>query len=532
MALVLLIAIAPLLGACDRPNAVTATPGDTAAAVLRRGNGGEPGSLDPALAEDEHAFNVLLDLYEGLLITEADGSISPGVAASWTVSPDGLTYRFKLRDDAVWSNGVPVMAQHFVAGFRHAVHSGSQSPSVFLLSPLRNYQRVLQGELPATALGIRAEDERTVVIELDQPASYFPGILAMPIALPRLPGVHDDAASFRLPSKFVGNGPYVLQEWQPGGALKLRRSETFHAAQSVAIEFVQYLPLTDPAAEFNLYRSGELDITATIPSAAFAAIRAERPDEVRVTPGLALYYLAYDLSGPPFDNAALRKALSMAIDRERLVEMLARGEQPAYGLVPPGVKGHVPAPYAWRAASRKDRERQAREAYSAAGFHGGQAPAIRLTYDAGDVHEKVALAVRSMWQDVLGIDVSLQRMEWKMFLATRDDRSAWQIMRFSWVGDFDDASTFTDLFITGGQQNLPGYSNPQYDNLLRQASASNDASARRPLMTEAERLLLDDYPIVPLYFYVNKHLVGERVQGFEPNVLDRHPSRFITLREP
>ncbi|MBF8292588.1 MAG: hypothetical protein HW392_1415 [Steroidobacteraceae bacterium] len=529
---VLLFAMALMLGACGRPDAVTATQRSDAAAVLKRGNGGDPGSLDPVLAEDEHAFSVLLDLYEGLLIAEADGSISPGAAASWTVSPDGLRYRFKLRDDAVWSNGVPVTAQHFVAGFRHAVQSGSQSPNVFLLSPLRNYQRVLQGELPATSLGIRAEDDRTVVIELDQPASYFPGILTMPIALPRLAGVHDDAASFRLPSRFVGNGPYVLQDWKPGGALQLRRNGKFHAARTVAIQFVHYLPLTDPAAEFNLYRAGDLDITATIPPAAFTKIRKERPNEMRVAPGLALYYLAFDLSEPPLDNPALRRALSMAIDREQLVEILARGEQPAYGLVPPGVRAHLPVSYAWREESKAERERQARDAYSAAGFHGGPALKIRLTYDAGDVHEKVALAVRSMWQEVLGVDVSLQRMEWKIFLDTRSDRTAWQVMRFAWVGDFDDASTFTDIFISGGAQNLPGYANRRYDDLLKRASKSNEDSVRQQLMAEAERVLLEDYPFVPLYFYVNKHLVSGRVQGFQPNALDRHPSRFLVLRGP
>lgn len=529
--LALSIVLPLALCACDRREAASAGLDGAAATVLRRGNGGEPGSLDPALAEDEQAFHVLLDLYEGLLVAQADGSIAPGVAASWTVSPDGLTYRFRLREDAVWSNGVPVTAQHFVAAFRHAVHGASQSPSVFLLAPVRNYQRVLQGKLPATALGIRAEDERDLVIELERPTSYFPGLLTMPVAFPRLPGVHDDEASFRQPSRFVGNGPYLLDDWQPGGTLQLRRSASFHAAQSVAIEYVRYLPLTDPAAEFNLYRAGELDITATIPPAAFASIRAERPDELRVTPGLALYYLAYDLTEPPLDNAALRKALSMAIDRDRLVEVLARGEQPAYGLVPPGVSGHVSAAYPWRTASREERESQARAAYSAAGFHVGDGSAIRLTYDAGDVHEKVALAVRSMWQEVLGLDVSLQRMEWKMFLDMRSDRSAWQIMRFSWVGDYDDASTFTNLFISGGTQNLPGYANHRYDQLLKQASESRDDASRQGMLTEAERRLLDDYAIVPLYFYVNKHLVSPRVQGFEPNVLDRHPSRFLKLQQ-
>ncbi|MDH4259349.1 MAG: peptide ABC transporter substrate-binding protein, partial [Gammaproteobacteria bacterium] len=481
---------------------------------MKRGNGGDPGSLDPVLAEDVHAFNVLLDLYEGLLTVSADGTIAPGVAASWEVSPDGLEYRFNLRPDAVWSNGRPVTAQHFVAGFRHGVRSGSQSPSAFLLAPLANYQQVLNGVLPVEALGIRAEDDHTLVIELEHPASYFPGILTMPIAYPRLPDVHDDSASFRIPSRFVGNGPYVLDGWQPGGVLQLRRSRTFRAADAATIEFVQYYPNADPAAELNLYRAGQLDITATIPPAAFTSVRRERPREVHLAPGLALYYLAFDLSEPPLDNPALRKALSMAIDRQRLVEILGRGEQAAYGLVPPGVHGHVPASYLWRDAPRAQREAQARQTYAEAGYRNGLPPIIQLTYDAGDIHEKVALAVRSMWQEVLGIDVSLRRMEWKSFLDTRNDRSAWQVMRFVWVGDFDDASTFTDVFTSGSEQNLPGYSNRRYDELLKRASVSSAEEVRQQLLTEAEHVLIEDYPIVPLYFLVSKHLVSPRVQGY------------------
>jgi oligopeptide transport system substrate-binding protein len=352
----------------------------------------------------------------------------------------------------------------------------------------------------------------------------------MPIAYPRLPDVHDDAASFRIPSRFVGNGPYVLDDWQPGGILRLRRSRTFHAASTTAIEFVQYHPITDAAAEFNLYRGGQLDITATIPPAAFTTVRKDRSREVRLTPGLALYYLAFDLSEPPLDDAALRKALSMAIDRERLVEILGRGEQPAFGLVPPGMHGHRPASYSWRDAPRAQREAQARQAYAEAGYGDQSSPIIELTYDAGDVHEKVALAVRSMWHEVLGTDVSLRRLEWKSFLETRDDRSAWQVMRFVWVGDFDDASTFTEVFESGSAQNLPGYSNPRYDELLKKAAVTGDEEARQRMLTEAERVLIEDYPIVPLYFLVSKHLVSPRVQGYLPNAMDRHPSRFLALQ--
>lgn len=521
------LALAVCLAGCTAREPEAKVPGGGDPSTLKRGNGGDPGSLDPALAEDLHAFNVLLDLYEGLLTVAADGSIVPGVAESWTVSPDGREYRFKLRADARWTNGTRVAAEHFVHGLRHAVQPASRSPNAFLLAPVANFQAVLDGALPPEALGIRAEGDDRVIIELARPAAWFPTVLTMPIALPRLPGIHDEAARFSVPARFVGNGPYQLEEWSPGGVIRLRRSETYHTADSVAFESVHFVPVTDPATEFRLYRAGELDVTATIAPSEFAALQKNRKDEVQVTPGLGLYYLAFDLSEPPFDDRMLRQALSLAIDREQLIGILGRGELPAFGLVPPGVRAHEAFLPGWRDKDRATREQLSREALAASGYRDGNLPAIRFAYDAGDVHQKVALAVRSMWQEVLGVEVSLQQMEWKAYLDMRGDRAAWQVMRFVWVGDYDDASSFTDLFVSGGPQNLPGYENPRYDGLVAQAAARGDDPERRRLLNSAEQTLLEDHAIVPLYFMTNKHLVSDRISGFLPNALDRHPSRFI-----
>ncbi len=508
----LLCLVAALLG-CDSGEPADGTAEIEAAEVVRRGNGGDPGSLDPALAEDLHAFNVLLDLYEGLLTAGADGSIGPGVAHAWSVSANGLEYRFQLREDARWSNGWRVTAQHFEHGFRQVLGPGGRSPAVHLLAPVAGFQ---------------AEGDGVFMIRLRHPAPWFATVLTMPVAMPRLPVVHDDAASFWDPARFVGNGPYLLEERQPGGVLRLRRNEEFHAADSVAVNRVEFHPLTDPQAESRLFRAGGLDVTATIPPAEYPALLEERPDEVFVTPGLGLYYLAFDLTEPPLDDRNLRRALSLAIDRERLIGMLARGERAATGLVPPGVRAHPAAVGEWEVLGRSAREREARAALAHA-TTAGRPPVIRLSYDAGDVHENVALALRAMWKDVLGIEVALRQLEWKAFLDQRVDRAAWDIMRFVWVGDYDDASTFTDLFVTAGSQNLPGYANPRYDELVVRAAGATDAESRRDLLMEAEQMLLDDYAIAPLYFMTNKHLVSPRVSGYLPNALDRHPSRFIRL---
>lgn len=525
--LFLLISLAVHLCACgdDGGMRLQAT---APAAELRRGNGGDPGSLDPVRAEDLHAYRVLGDLHEGLLTADADGGTAPGVAQSWTVSDDGLTWRFRLRKDAVWTNGERVTAGHFVHGLRTALDPAALSPNAFLLEPIVNSADVMRGVRGPESLGIEADGEEFVEIRLAHPAPWLPTVLSMPVALPRLPGVHDDPASFSEPLAFVGNGPYRLADRRPGGEILLTRNARFHAADTVAIERVRYLPVVDPAAEFNLYRAGELDVTATVPPAQFDALRRERPCELRAAPGLGLYYLAFDVTEPPLDDPRLREALSLAIDREQLAGLLGRGEIAAWGLLPPALVTGPSAAYAWRTLDPPARARRAREALAAA-TAGGAPPPIELTYDAGDVHRQVAVAVRAMWQEVLGIEVTLRQLEWKAFLDLRGARRQWQVMRFAWAGDYDDAGTFTGLFASGGENNLPGYANPRYDDLLRRASAAADPAARAALLADAERLLLGEFPVAPLYFMSNKHLVAPRVAGFRPNALDRQPSRWLRL---
>lgn len=522
--------VATGLIACSAPTDNGSSAAFTAATkVLRRGNGGEPQTLDPALADDIHAFNVLADLYEGLVVEAADGSLLPGVAERWDVSPSGLVYDFFLREDAAWSNGDPVTAADFVHAFRRVVRPGSTAAYSFLLGPVLNHGAVMNGEKPVDELGIRAVDARHLQFELATPTPYFPAILAMPIALPVHSGA-SGATDFRDPGRFVGNGPYLLEEWRLGEKIRLAKNPRFHAASSVDIETVDYLPITNPMTELNMYRAGELDITQTVPPAAFGRLAAEGSGELHVAPSLGLYYLAFDLSEPPLDSTPLRHALTMAIDRRALVSILGRGERAAFGIVPPGVANHLSSEFTWRDLPDDERIRRATELYRQAGFSASSRLRIMLTYDVGDVHETVALAVASMWRDTLGIDVALEKMEWGMFLATREDRPSWDVMRFSWAGDYNDPTTFLDIFRSDSPQNLPGYRRGDFDRLLADAAIAATPRARAIELRNAEAMLLGDYPIAPLYFFVSKHLVSARVAGYRDNPLDRHPTRYLRWR--
>ena len=519
--------------ACDRRSGVEAGDSSQASAVvLRRGNGGDPQTLDPSRAEDVHAFNVLLDLYEGLVVPGADGGIVPGVAESWEVSRDGLTYTFHLSPNARWSNGAAVTAGHFLAGFQRTLSPDTNSAYAFLLSPLKNATQILQGSVSPVELGVAAPDHTTLVIELQSPTPYLLSILAMPIAFPLWNGGELDVGQFSEPEKFVGNGAFTLHEWLPGTHIRLLRNPEFRDSDKVAIDVVEYYAIQDALSELNMYRAGQLDVTATVPGSHIRKLRKSHGSELQIAPSLAIYYLAFDLSEGPLDNPKLRQALTMAIDREALVNTVGRGEQPAYGLVPDGIEGYQAPRFGWHGLDPEQRQKQARLLYDEAGYSVAEPLQLTLTYDVGDIHEKIALAVSSMWRDVLGANIELDKREWKYFLATRDNREDWQVMRFAWTGDYNHPSTFTGILQSSSPQNLPGYINAHYDELLAAAAAAVDVDEQFRLLASAEGVMLNDNPIAPLYFYVSKHLVAPSVTGFQGNVLDQHPSRFLTRTVP
>lgn len=490
--------------------------------VLHRGNGGEPGSLDPVLATDIHAFNVLVDLYEGLIAEAADGSLIPGVADAWRVSEDGLVYTFTLRSDVRWSDGSRVVASDFVDSLRRVVAPATASPYSFLLEPLAQFEDIQTGDAPAASLGVVAESDATLVMTLSRPTAHWLSILALPIAYP---------TKRSYDGGMLTNGPYTLIEHQLDSVIRLAKNEHYWSAESVAIDEIVHHAIVDPLAEFNMYRTGELDITHIIPSEQVTALQADRPDEVRIAPSLALYYLAFDLTEAPLTNRSLRAALSMAIDRQTLVKVIGRGEQPAHGIVPPGVADYESASYDWHAMTAAERTGRAKVFYAEAGYGPENPLQIQLTYDVGDIHEKVALAVASMWREELGVEVALEKMEWKLLLDTRDQRSEWQVMRFAWFGDYNAPGTFLEIFESHSLQNLPLYRSKNFDQLLSAARIESNRNTSAELMREAEQQLLDDYPIAPLYFFVSKHLVRPGISGFEDNVLDRHPSRFLDMAQ-
>ena len=493
------------------------TPQDADHRVLVRGNGGEPGTLDPVLAEDIHAFNILLDMYEGLFIEDAAGQLIPGVAASWRVSPDGMTHTFALRETARWSNGERVTAADFVRAARRAADPASGATYAFLLEPILNFAEVSTGGRPVTELGVRAVSDDVLEIRLEAPVGHLQAILALPVLYP----MHASG------DPGISNGPYVLGEREPGSTIRLVRNDRFRRNDSTYFDEVHYLPIADPQAEFNLYRTGKIDVTHNVPDDMVQLARASYPTQLRIAPSLALYYIALDLTEPPLDSPALRQALSMVVDREVITRLLGRGERPAFGVVPPGVAAYEPARYAWADEDLATRTATAQRLYTEAGYSAEKPLNITLMYDTEGVHEKIALAISAMWHDVLGANVNLDKREWNYFLDSRDRREDWDAMRFAWFGDYNSAKTFLDIFRSDSEQNLARYSSGRFDTLMSEADRSGNLESAAVTMREAESVLLADYAVIPVYFFVSKHMVADSIGGFEQNVVDRHASRWL-----
>jgi oligopeptide transport system substrate-binding protein len=501
---------------------------------LRRGNFLEPESLDPHVSRGVEASTILRDLYEGLTREGPDGKILPGVAKSWQVDAEGRRWVFKLHDTARWSNGDPVTAEDFVYGFRRALSPATATPFADSLAPIENATAVLAGDSKSETLGVHALDEHTLEIRLERPVPYLLGLLAHHSTYPvHATSIEQHGNTFTRPGNHVSNGAYHLREWKVNERIVLVRNPHYREHDQVRIESVAYLPIDDEEAEFNRFRSGEIDITQTIPIRRYAWLVENMPEQLHVTPYLSTYFYGFNLRREPFRDApGLRRALSMVIDRKILAEkVLGVGELPAYALNPPGIDNHSAPQPDYAAWSMEKRITAARQLLHEAGYSADNQLEIELRFNTGDNHRRVALAVSSMWQQHLGVRTRLVNEEWKVFLQNRRTAALTQVFRSAWVGDYNDPTTFLNLLQSDHPLNDYGYRNREYDALLEAAEQEMDARKRRELLQQAEGIMLTDHPLMPLYYYVSKHLVAERVGGWEDNIMDHHATRDLYLRD-
>jgi oligopeptide transport system substrate-binding protein len=500
---------------------------------LERGNGPEPSTLDAHRCQEVACGNVLRDLYEGLVTEDAHGRLVPGMAQRWSVSADGRTWTFVLRDGLRWSNGKPLDAPQIVASFRRAFAPETAAPFGELFDALQNAQAVQAGKLPPDALGVETKDARTLVFTLTRSAS-LPALLTLPIAFPvYLPAAAQFGAQHTRPGRLVSNGAYRLVAWTPQANLVVERNPRFHAARDVAIERVRFQVTEDAAAELQRFAAGDLHLTEVVPPQPLDALRRRFGSQLRISPYLGAFWLGMNLTQPPLqDQPPLRQALALAVDRDKLTRYVTGfGETPAYGIVPPGIAGYTSARTTWADLTQAQREARARSLYRAAGYSRERPLVIELRYNTSTPHRRLTLAVAAMWRQVLGVQVRLRNEEWKVFVQNRKQRVITQVFRGGWIGDVPDARNFLAAFGSDGPLNWPGFDDVGYRERLAKADAAKSEAARNAWLRAAEQRLLNADAVLPLYFYASKHLVSDRVQGYEANALDRHASRWLQLRE-
>lgn len=518
-----LLVIVLILGACGGQS------NQQHSNALHRGNGSEPDTLDPHRATESAASEILRDLYEGLTTEDPNGGIVPGAAGKWSVDNDGKRYRFELRNDLRWSNGDALTADDFVGSFRRSVNPATANPNVALLSLIENAEEVSNGTMPLETLGVVAIDDSTLEFRLDYPAPYFLRLLSHSVSYPVHQKQRQNTNGFTKPGELIGNGAYVLDDWTLHDRMRLKKNPYYRDADAVSIDTVYFYPVDDENAEFNLFRSGQLDITDQIPNSRFQELNAIEDGPVQSAPYLSTYFYVFDLSQPPLDDPLVRKALSMAINRNDLVQAVTgAGEVPAFSLVPPGVPGYEPSTYGWRNMPDSERLAQAKVLYAQAGYSAEKPLQLGLRFNSSENQRQIAVAIASMWREALGIETELHGEEWRVFLSRRDDPEQWDIFRFGWVGDYADANNFLEIFTSNNAQNFGGYANSEFDGIIASAAVASGED-RQQMLAAAESELLASYAIAPLFFYVSKHLVSDRVSGFRPNVLDHTYSRHLSI---
>ena len=386
--------------------------------------------------------------------------------------------------------------------------------------------------MPVESLGAEVIDDYTLKITLNGPTPYFLGLLNHASTYPMPAGfaADGDENMFRA-GKLISNGAFKLTEWVVQSHLDVERNPYYWDNENNAIDKVRFFPIEDQSTELKRYRAGELDMTNEIPFEQFKWIKENLYDEFIVAPYLGIYYYGFNLTKPPFqDNLALRRSLSLAIDRDIIAnKVLGTGHIPFYAWVPKGVLNYTNAIEPEEALAKSEREAQAKELYQQAGYSKDNPLEVEIRYNTSENHKKIAVAVAAMWSQVLGVKTTLVNEEWKVFLENRKQKQVTQVFRAGWIGDYADPFSFLELMHSNHGINDPGYKNPVYDDFLAQISVEADAGKRRQLMQQAEAELLKDYPVMPIYSYVIPRMVKPHVGGYEPNILDHVLSKNLYI---
>lgn len=502
--------------------------------ILNIGNGAEPLSLDPHKASGNWENRIIGEMFIGLTTEDAKGAPAPGMAERWETSPDGLTWTFYLRA-AQWSDGVPCTAYDFEFAFRRILSPETIAEYAQVTYAILNAQKAKTGEVPVEQIGVRAIDERTLEMRLEHPAPYLPGLLKHYTHYP-LPRhvVQRFGDAWIKPQNVQVNGPFRLEKWWSNYLVRLVKNPRFFDARNVAFNELYFYPTNNDDAAARRVMSGELGWSTNFSGKKVAYYEKALPGFVRVAPYMQVQYFSLNTRKPPFNDVRVRQALSMAIDRDFMSKQIWQaGYQPAWSFVPPGVAGYPGgARLAFAETPLAERRRQARALLEAAGY--GPDKPLKFTFSHRNTQDNpnIAVVAQSDWRSIAPwVSVELSGVESQIHYANLRAGN-FEAGDGAWIADYNDAYTFLFLLETRtGPQNYPGYSSPRYDSLMEASVGEPDGAVRAARMAEAEQLMLDDCPIIPVGFGASKNLIDPRIGGFEPNLEDIHRTRWMTLRD-
>lgn len=518
-------------GALALSTALFATP--LYAQTLNMGVAGELASFDTSqVSGGVWESQVLMDVYEGLVKKAPDGEILPGMASSWEVSDDGKTYTFHIREDAKWSDGHPVTAEDFVFGWQHLLDPQNASKYAYMLYPVVGAEAVNTGKKPLDALGVESLDGgKTFQVTLNSPTPYFIQLLTHYTAYPAPKHVIEEYGDAWVNmNHIVTNGAFTPVEWVSQSRITVTPNPEYYDADEVALDKINYFTIEDRNAGVSRFRAGEIDIMREYSSSMYGWLKENLPDATHMSPYLgSYYYVLNSREGRPTADKRVRKALNLAVRRKVISEQIMAGTfLPALSFVPKGI-----ANYDVQTMELSDdmdaRMAKAKKLLAEAGYGPDNPLELTLRYNTTDEHKKIAIAIAAMWRP-LGVKVNMFNSEATVHYQTLQ-QGKFDVARAGWIADYNDAENFLTLLHTGVGNNYGGYSNPEYDKLLDKAAVTQDAEKRKALLEQAEQLAMDDYALIPLLYYVSRNLVNPSIEGWEDNVADDHPSRWISFTD-
>lgn len=495
--------------------------------TLNRGNLSEVKSLDPDFIDGQWEAFLVGDMIMGLTTDGPDGEPMPGVATSWEMSEDAKTWTFHLRD-SLWSDGKPVTAQDFVFAWQRIIDPQTAAPYAYYLWLIKNAQAISNGKMSPSTLGIKAIDDKTLVITLEHPAPYLLEYLLHQTTWP-LPRhvVQEKGQAWSKPENYVANGPYIVKEWVPNDHLTMVQNPKFFDAAHIRLKTINYYPTTDNIAAINRLRSGELDTLYTLPSVKIDWLRANMKHELSMVPNLSNYYLVMNFQHKPLGDIRVREALNLAYDREEMTyKIIKLGDPPAYSFVPPGVANFaVGAQFAFKSLAYADRIKRAQDLMKAAGY--GPNNRLKIGYETTTTPDskRYAAAYQAMLKPIY-VDIDIIQIDTQIHYRNMQQHN-FDIATAAWVADFNDASTFLDLLQTGSGNNYGSYSSPKFDTLLAQAQNTADTKVRGEMLKQAEQVALDDYAVIPTRFGQTLDIVMPQVKGWLPNARNFNRSRWL-----